>query len=355
MIREYLFEAVNREGVEEKDSVVAVDVSDARLQLSRMGYSDVRVLTDELVSFFTRACDGVLPALVIEAAYDSMPAALLKVFKGNWLLYLPGGLLIAEALWSGRTLYLGIGALLIGLGFVAFLSLPMVLYQQVLWARVRGHWASGLRNLAWLRRVNRGGISAMQLDAEEAKFIAGQGDLERALQVIAPHADTRDQVGYLAQLGAIYNTAGDFDRMLQVHKQLIEASNNSKEARIDLAWALARYTTRYEEAREIIVGIHPSACSEMYGRGLRIVQALLAQAAGRHGAAAVDLRKVHDELLPMMNPLVIGIRAELRGYLALSHKQMGNTSEADTLWQEVLILLEVHHCDLLIARYEGRA
>jgi len=353
-MKEYLFEATGADGNAEKSSLVAVDVADARLQLSRMGYRDIRVWTSDLQGFHRPPnSENTLPALFINTRYDSLPVAVLKIYKGNWIFWMPGVLLICEALWSGKSLYGGITACVAGLLLTTVLSLPVVLHNQALWARVWGRYRLGLLYVFLLRHINFRGIpSALYLDAERAKMLAGLGRTAEALQLFSAHAEDRDRIKYLTQLVAIHDVAGDRKKMIEFQRQLLAESKNSNEIRIDLAWSLMRYTTQYEEARQLVAGIHANSCAEMYAAGLRIVHGLLAQTENQHALAVRELRKVHDDWVPLVNPLTIGMRAELRAYLALSIKALGRREEADALWLEVLPLLKIHHCDLLIERYE---
>ncbi|MES3022075.1 MAG: hypothetical protein V4857_10885 [Pseudomonadota bacterium] len=354
MMREYLFEANNADGNSEKDGVIAIDVGDARSQLARMGYRDIRIITDDLQGMRRPAnFEEPLPALYIEAAYDTLPLAVLKIFKGNWLYWLPGAGILAEALWSGRAPYLGAAALAAGLVATALLALPVVIYQQILWARVRGRYALGLAYVSFLQRSKMSkGITPMALAGERAIMLAGLGRLDEAVAEYSAHEGKRDRIMYLTGLGSIHDAAGERGKMIEFQRQLLVESKDSKEVRIDLAWSLMRYTDQHEEARTLVSGIHAQSCAEIYGFGLRIVRALISQVDNRHDIAVTELRKVHDELTRYNNPLIIGVRAELRAYMALSLKSLGRKSEADAMWQEVLPLLRVQRVDLLIRRYE---
>jgi hypothetical protein len=356
-MKEYLFEGTGPDGDEEKSSIVAVDVADARQQLARMGYRDIRVLTGDLQgSGRPRSSETAAPAAYINSRYDSLLVAVLKIYKGNWVFWLPGVLLIGNAWRSGHSLYGGIAALLAGLLLTTVLSLPAVFHNQALWARVRGRYRLGLLYVSLLRRVNfRGVPSTLYLDAERAKMLAGLGRTTEALREFSVHAEDSNRVSYLTQLVSIYDIAGDRKKMIETQRQLLAESKNSNEMRIDLAWSLARYTNQIEEARQLVAGIHSSNCAELYAAGLRIVHSLIAQAENQHAVAARELRKVHDELVPLTNPLTIGMRAELRAYLALSLKALGRRGEADALWLEVLPMLKIHHYEFLIERYEQQA
>ncbi len=356
-MKEYLFEAAGPDDRVEKSSLVAVDVTDAHQQLARMGYRDIRVLTGDLDAFHGRQDrETGPPAALINSRYDSLLVAVLKIYKGNWIFWLPGVLLIGNAWRSGQSLYGGAAALAAGLLLTTVLSLPVVLHNQALWARVRGRYRLGLFYVFLLRHLNfRGTLTPLYLDAERAKMLAGLGRAAEALQEFSVHAEDPNRISYLTQLVSIHDNAGDRKKMIEVQRQLLAESKNSNQIRIDLAWSLVRYTTQYEEARQLVAGIHANNCAQLFAAGLRIVHGLIAQVENQHGVAARELRKVHDELVPLSNPLTIGMRTELRAYLAVSLKALGRRDEADALWQEVLPWLKIHHYELLIERYEQEA
>lgn len=357
VLREFLYEARDAEGGVAQDSVAAVDVADAKAQLTRMGYRDIQVRTDGLTASLRHDhWDADSAARMISAGYDTLAVAVLKIFWANKLAWLPGVVAFAWAMSTGRKPYIGLALLVAGLLYAAFKALPSVLYNQLLWARVHGHYSLGLRYVSLLRFFGaKSGISDMNLAAERAKMIAGLGRLDEALEEFSLHADDDDQIAYLTQSGAIHDAAGRRDNMISLQRQLLETSGNSQEARIDLAWSLMRYTGSHDEARALVAGLHPSNCAELYGAGLRIVHAMLEQAGGKHKAAIAALRKEHDFFARYSNPMMAGIRAELCAYIALSMKADGQAREADALWHKVLPLMRVHHHRLLISRYDKLA
>lgn len=355
-LREYLYEARDANGQLVQDSVAAMDVADAKAQLARMGCRDIQVRTSDLVALRRPDnWDAQSAARMINAGYDTLPVAVLKIFLARKLDWLPGVLVFSWAMTTGRKPYLGLALLAAGLLFTAIKALPSVLYNQLLWARVHGHYALGLRYVSLLRMTGHAGLSPMLLAAERAKMLAGLGRLDDALDEFSAFSDNADPVAYLTQSSAIHDAAGRRDNMIATQRQLLDASGNSQEARIDLAWSLVRYTASHEEARALVAGIHPSSCAELHGAGLRIVHAMLEQAAGSHRQAIAALRKEHDFFARYSNPLVAGIRAELCGFIALSMKADGQRKEADALWQKVLPLMRIHHHHLLISRYDKLA
>lgn len=356
-MREYLFEATGPDDDAEKSSVVAVDVADAHQQLTRMGYRDIRVLTSDLETVkLSQAAQEAPPEELINTRYDSLLVAVLKIYKGNWPFWVPGVLVLANEWRTGSPLYVGIVLLAAGLLLTTVLSLPFVLHNQERLARVHGRYRLGLLYISLWRRLNfTKSVTPLYLDAERAKMLAGMGKVEQALEEFSVHADDPNQASYLTQLVSIHDAAGDRKKMIAAQRKLLAESNNSKEIRIDLAWSLMRYTTQVDEARQLVAGIHSSNCGGLYASGLRIVHALIAQTENRHEVAVRELRKVLEELAAMTSPGIMGMRAELRAYLALSLKALGKRKEADAMWNEVLPLLKIHHYEYLIQRYEQQA
>lgn len=352
MIREFLFEAVDAAGAAAKESVVATDVADAKAQLGRMGYRDIKVLTEELNQLpFGDDWDPKMASQRIDAAYDSIGVQVVKMLAQRWFFLLPGAALYAWVSYTGEHSTLAPTLLTAGCLGAVMSVLPGVLYNQALWARTRGHFRLGLKYISLLRFLTpKKGDMAVNFVAEKAKMNAYLGKEREALAEFAQYEGGTNRKAYLVQVSSIHAAAGNFDAAIEVQRLLLKETG-SKEVAVDLAWSLMRYTTSYDEARQLIAGIHASDLAELYGHGFRIVQALLEQADGRHAAAIAGLRKEHDAVSRFSVPLTIGMCAELRGYIALSMKALGKRQEADAMWHAVLPLMRIHHNDVLIARY----
>ena len=355
MIREFLFEAHDADGKLVQDSVVATDVADANGQLARMGLRDIAVRGSELHGLRRDAnWDSTCAARRINAGYHALPVAVLKIYAARWMAWAPGAALTAWQYASGTAPYLGLALLVTGLLHTSLKALPTVLYNQLLWARVHGRYGLGLRYVGMLAGLPSP-VSPMNIAAERAKMLAGLGHCDEALADFAVYDRQDNRVAYLTQVAAIYDAAGRRDDHIATQRQLLVASGNSKEIRVDLAWSLMRYTTAHDEARALVADLHPANFSEQFGSGLRTVHALMEQAQGRHQPAIASLRKEHQLLSRYTNPLVAGACTELCAYIALSMKADGQVQEADALWKSALPMLRIHHHDMLIARYEQLA
>ncbi len=352
MIKEFLYEATNAQGVPEQNAVVAVDVADAKLQLERMGYRAIRVLSSD--EHPHRRHVNEIPnaaAVAVQSRYDAMPLAVAKSYGRNWKTWVPGVVVLGYNLVSGTSPWIGGGLLLIGLALSTTVTLPMVLYQQVQFARAEGRWAAGLRYLGWLRKADfQKAIAPMMLDADRAKMMAGMGQLQQALDDFSQYADT-DRAAYLVQLASIYDCAGQKERMIAVQRESLADKPDSAELRIDLAWSLVRYTDRFDEARALMAKLDENSLGDLARLATQTVQALLAQHDRQHDQALAIMINVDDDLSAYANPLLIGTRRELHGYMALSLKALGQREEADRMWRDAVDLLRIHRHDRLIASY----
>lgn len=357
MIREFLFAANDPEGNPVSDTVVASDAADAKSQLARMGYRDVRMQTGDLVHFKApEHFDASVAAVMMEIHSDSLAVAVLKIYRARWIDFLPGVLVLGWALWSGRSPWWGLGLLVAGMIWTTYKALPTVLYTQVLWARVQCKYERGLRYVAWLRMLSKTNETlAVACGAERSNMIAGLGRLDEALALFAPYADRVAHVTYLTHVAAIYESAGRRDAMIDVQRQQLAARGNCKEMCIDLAFSLVRYTEHYDEARTLVAQIHPSQCADLPASGLRVVRALLDQADGRHAEALSALQAEHAVMSRYTSPLMVAMSTELRAYIALSVKALGKKDAAAAMWRELLPFMQLHGNTLLIARYDRLA
>lgn len=358
MIREYLFEAFDERGAMARDSVVASSVSDAVVQLERMGYRGVNMLSDDLQPFkrpVENRDDPDLPAMHIQSRYDALPVAIAKIYARHWIFLAPAAIAAAEYAWTPeRSPAVWASLLVTGLIGITLRALPAALYNQLLSALVAGRPQQGLRYVALLRLLRpTSGMTEFQLDAEEGKFLAQAGRIDEALLKLKRHDDPYLQIPYLTALTAIYDHGGQRENKIATQRKLLDASENNPGVKIDLAWTLARSGSGIGEARALIAGVKPEDCAELYRYGLRIVQGLVAQADGQHQEAFAHFNAADLGFAPYTLPLFRAMRIELRAYAALSMKALGKRAEADILWQQALPHLHIHHGEDLIERYEG--
>lgn len=354
MIQEFLFEATDASGKAEHNAVVAVDVADARLQLERMGYSAIEILNNGFVR--SQLPEQMVPDFRQKMAKARYVPVWRQVLDAYWRCrtwWLPGLAATILCLVLGYALYLPLFLLLVGLGVSSTIAVPIMLYELVLRADVEGQWSAGLRYLALFRKMNGlRGTREMELDWYQAKLMAGDGELDEALSLFSVHAHA-SKVTYLSYLASIYRNGGDQDTMIEMQRQAMFASGGTVNTRIDLAWSLVRYTTRYQEARDLIASIDERELTELARQVVLTVQAQLAQADGHHDQALVMMRNVDDERGPYKNAASKASRRELHGYMALSLKVLGQTDEAEVLWQDAIDTLRHLNQHLLIERYES--
>ena len=356
-MNEIFYQARAADGSNRQGSLIASDVADARFQLTRMGLRDIRILSGMTVPMqIEHSDDAQIAALAVQTQFDSLPRAVLRIFTGNWLLWLPLSAFAAWSLYEGSPFGMGdyIAFTLFALGVAAalFLALPTVLYQQILWARVFARYRRGLLYHAIFRRVNLlGGLPDIAVGIERCKLLAGMGKTEQARREFAVLAADATDTDRLVHGAALADAMQDRDGMIQLQRELIAAQPDNPEPKVDLAMSLARFSDRIDEAEQLIAGIHPNGLPEIFSAGLAYTRGLIAQARQDHATAARELKKSAAIFQVHPLPLAFAIGCEIRGYLAISLKALGKHAEAEALWRAVWPVLAHHGCDAMQQRY----
>lgn len=357
----HVYEARDASGAPVGGAVVARGSREAKQQLAAMGLEDGKLLLEStpLGELPDLMLDPKLAAAAARAAREGLGMALLRALKGNAWLWLPPLLLVGWSAYEGGPYgtgdYLGFGYALLAVAALLVLILPMVLYNQLLQARMHARWRTARFCLSALTRLNLlGGITANQLLSERCKILAGEGRSADALALWQAEEAHLSPEQYQAGLVMIHDASGDHPRMIEAQRAVI-AHGGQELARIDLAMALARHTDQVDEAEALIAGFDPQGLSELALAGFSYVRGLVAAARGQHDTAIRHYEQAARQARQFQsNPLVLGMIAEITGYTALALRAAGDRARADTLWQQVRPLLGLHRgCERLIARYDA--
>lgn len=355
---ELLYRAENGEGRVIQGSVVATDVADARFQLTRMGMRKIEILSS--MSVPTKLVSGENPhiaALAVQSQFDSLPRALLRIFTNNWLTWLPLAGLAAWTLVSGPPFstgdYLIFAGFALGILWVLFVSMPLILYQQILWARVFGRYRRGLVYFAILRRLNvASGLPAIAMGVERCKLLAKLGQVDQAKREFAVLASDATPKQRLIHALGLAGAMHDREEMMRIQRELAALEPDNPEMKVDLAMSIARYTDNIEEAQALISGVHPNSLPEHCIAGLTYVRGLIAQAHGDHVAATRDLTKATQGFRMTTNAIAFLISCEILAYLAISLKALGREEEARKIWDSAWPVLKHHGSDRIRMRFE---
>jgi tetratricopeptide (TPR) repeat protein len=325
--RTHLYSATQADGSSVGGSVLARNSAEAVHQLDALGLRDARVVGESMPM-------GELPDfMLLLSAWSLLDGA-----PFSWGDYLAFAYLAVAAV-----------ALLVLIG-------PMVLYNQLLSARLHGRKRTARLCLALLGRLNlMGGLRPDQLALERAKLIAEDGQLDAAVSYWNRGAAQLEEAQLQTGLAQIFDAAGSIEQAIAAQRAVLKLLPIDM-SRIDLALTLAKHAPDTHEAEAVLAEVDSRELSELAQGGLHFARGLLASRSGDAARALVHFSKAQQQLAQFQsNPLVLGLIAEINGYAALTLKQSGEADRAQALWQNVRPLLEKHaSCRALIARYEGR-
>lgn len=357
-LQRFLYQSKSEDGEAVKASLVACNVADVRTQLQRMGHTDVSVFTSnrDIVKIDTLDKE-LFPDTLIEAQTDSIPKTVIKTVLSNWILWLP------FAIWAGWTLFDGppydwvdwLALTLSGLtlGGSLYLAVPMLLYNAILEAVSWGRTDKARKNLKLLRAVFGARIlPAAVLDLEEAKILATDGHKDEAIAIMERHKDGVDTITYMSYLGQIHDAAGDYPRMIDAFTEMLEQDPRNEEFKVELALALLRYTNRTDDAENLLRGLHPHNCSDLFVNGLYFAQGLLSAKQGQQALAIQTLGKALQGMQPFNLPIIGAMRAEIRGYIAVYLRQLGETEKAEQIWRQVFPRLRALNEEHVLKLYQ---
>ena len=356
----YLYEAVGPDDGAMSGALIATSSADALQQAARMGLREVRIVMEPSpVDAAINLLDPESAAIAVRATREGIVASVLRALRGNAWIWAPPVAWLAWLLWKGEPIdWVGWVAVLYAaaaLAALVFLIGPMVLYNQVLRARVTARWSVAAACLALLKWLNVfGGITRNQLLLEQAKILAGQGQLERALELWRVTQSALPEAEYHSGRSQVFDTAGEHERMIEAQRAAVVESPLKDLATVDLALSLARWGDA-REAEGLLAKVRPRDLSEMAQAGYQIARGILQAREGRHDAALRQYAQAIGQLEGYRgNPLILALVAEINAYAAISFKRMGQADRATQLWQQVWPLLKVHRGTERLAReYEA--
>jgi hypothetical protein len=364
--QDHAYVARDAAGREVSGSIVASSSGDAKRQLEKLGLDSPRVLLEPLSIGAPEPymLDPEFNAAKARAVTRGLGMALLVALGGNAWLWLPPLLWVGWSLYSGPPYgwgdWLGFGVA--GLAVVALLVLilPMILYHELLRARMQARWRQARFCLFLLRRLNlMKALNADQLLVEELKIDAGAGDADGALARWAerePHLP-RDQ--YLLALASIYDAAGDHVGMIAAQRELRVASAAPDMPTVDLAMSLARHggNAGADEAEALLATMQVQDLSELVAGGYQFARGLVAAAREQHAVASRHFQSAQQQLMQYRNnPMMHGLLSEIGGHHALALRSGGDAQGASALWTTVApVLHAAASTQYLVQRWERGA
>jgi len=374
-MKSFLFGATKPDGIKAHERVEADNLDQARFKLEVRGYHAIEFLSDENAQDIEQASrmgTGVsTPDPRWWSAEDevqshrrrSLAEKLWWAFRKHLPFLLPLVFWSIISIWPVRPYrwidYAGqLATPLYCLWFVKKV-MPMTLFQLILEASVWHDWAR-LRRLIRFARVLRRfmvtGIPDKELDFREATAYAAVGRLPDGLHLIEKYRGQPELAEYLflSRLSGVYAAAEQYDRVLALLEESAKKGPGGVGEWIDLALTRIRRKHDVDGAQGALKEIEGKEVPALAQAVRLIVEGMIACEQRDDVKACEYLRAGLDKLQATSgSPLVIGILAEARSYMALSLARLGKPDVARRILRKERELLEARKETDLLSRCDA--
>lgn len=198
------------------------------------------------------------------------------------------------------------------------------LMEAIAWAR----WDEALRRLPRLRRT----VPPLEYAFREAQALGGMGRLDEALEGVSAFAD--DSVVpewlYWGRLAEVYSAAGRFDEAVECKEKAVKAAPQNPTSLLDLVPSLLRRGGKVQRAESVLARAKAQALSDTLVPFADAAEGMLALERGKPDEAKRLLTQALTGLLAfrLTSPLIGGVEASFRGWLAIAHARLGDADSA---------------------------
>lgn len=358
----FLFTAVNRNEKSVTERVEAENLSQAKYKLEIHGYTEINFYESELSQEVTNLFDekhvknaNKLPKVQINAYYDTrLRQQFITVFKYTFFWWL----ILACLIYTNHdlsTLIWVIGAILLTL----YTMLPGIIYNRLqeahCWGRnesVRfwGKVAKFFNRIAFVKIPN------LEIDVNLACADAREGNLNLALsRVTEKRNDPRvTERLYNLALVRIYGNAKDYHKIRSLYEESLRNDKLLGEELLDYAICLARRHKEPSLARNILEKVFEREQTILTDLFIPYCQGVIEIEDENYQRAEFYLKQAEKRLEPFRNnTFIVGLKSEVKAFLALSLSNRGKADDAERLFAEAKPYLTAAKETELLERCEG--
>lgn len=340
----FLFTAVNRDGKSVTERVEAENLSQARYILEIRGYSEILFYESELSKETDRLFDEKKLKDAqkqylenqVSVQYDtSITRHFLNLLKVTWVFW---ALIIGAFLFvQNTTTFLLLTASVV---LTVYISLPVIIFNRLFEAHGwdRNRQVRLLANIAkWFNYISYGKIPLSEIDTYLSCADAREGKIDQALRRMTKYQNDSkvSKRLYNSSLIRIYGNARDFDKVLELLEDSLNEGNNYNEKLLDYAICLARRYKQTTRARSVLERLFEAELSAMGNLFIPYCQGVIEVEDGNYSQAEFYLRQASKQLEPFRkNTYLIGLKSEVKAFLAMTLGRQGEKDEAERLLEE---------------------
>jgi tetratricopeptide (TPR) repeat protein len=373
----FLWSGKDSNGNKRAERVEAQNAQEAKAILTAEGWTELELIKNEIGDVVTKSrlasSQFEQPELTPdqEAAYyqGKRPGLAAEWRKSLWQCKSPivlTLLILVLAIVRHRT----ISSMISGVGLIAIVFIYPVIriyfgqtsrnFARLNRAKVDGDWKEVLECVERLRRSHRFtriGLSEIELARNRALALAHLGQLNQALAEYTGNPQLSTIPSWLAcsQLAGIYEAGSQYEKVLELRRQMTQEKPDMAAGWVDMALLLARRFNRPAEAREALDHVEKMELTPLEKGYVFYVKGVILWREGRRSEAKAQLELAEQGLQPLAaKPLVGGLILRVKSYLCIVIGELGNRTEARSLFDEVQKYLEAHkEYDLLEACRNG--
>lgn len=214
-----------------------------------------------------------------------------------------------------------------------------------------GRWDEVLKLLPQVRKH----LPLIEARAREAASLAGLGRLDEALKTMEPLADNPEipRWMYLSRLAEVYECNDQMDQCLQLRRQAYEADPENSALKLGYANVLLKLNLDPQLAHQLIQEAEAEPLSDQIQLFLPVIKGVLELNLGHYRLAFYHLVEAENGLKPYLSiqPFARLYADVGRAYAAIALAEMGETQEAETLFQSAIPRLEALNSQQTIERY----
>lgn len=372
----YLLKGKDQNQVERNVRILAESGSSAQSTLAAQGWTELKLLTDDFMEMAGETMDSReelrdqitpdLEAACMEGRSPTLAQQWMRSLRESWmeLAFLAGILALGVYLALPFMMWLS-GAGILFFVFVTpalslYFGLPLRYFNRLNKAKVWAKWDEVLHcvhRLEQLRRFNRIGPGLFDLARCRAQALAAKGRVDEGLAIFKAYENSPEipRWFYLSQLSTIYNTAGQYEKVVETIAQVLALKPDSSVHWLELSCTLSRYLGRLAEAQEALSRVKVEDLPELGRPHVQVAHGMLAWRKGQFIEAKDYLEQAIKGFttmlhMPLIESCVYLAKAELCAVLGA----MGERDQAAQLFKQVEPFLIAHkEVELLQACRDG--
>lgn len=348
----FLFTALNHQGKMVTEKVAAENLSQAKYDLQLRGYSDIvfyqselsadvlNTFDDKVIKKEQKNSEKVLN-LNVQTQYDTRYwKTIFELFKILWVYWL---IIIGTTVFVPN--YFTFGLLAFSLVMFFLITVPVIISNKMFAAYFSHENAKAkfwFKVFRVINVVNPGKLPQFLIDAYIAKIEAREGKTQGLQQIFKyqNHPKVSKRM-FNCQITSFYESSRQYDEMLKSLENSLQEGNVFQEEMLDYSYCLIRRHQKTNLARQVLDKLYDFELTVMNRPLLPLCKGVLELEEGNLSQAEFYLKRAAEELKPLeKNEYLVGVKSELKAFLALVLAKTGRKEEAAKLFNESKKYLE---------------